>query len=397
MFDSLSLLPDDPILGLIAAFQQDNNPDKVDLGAGVYKDETGNAPILPSVKKAEQLYLGEQQTKTYTGIAGDMVFNDCMQKLLFGDAHSSSKEQRIKTLQTPGSSGGLYVAAQLIKRSNPEATVWASNPTWDNHYAIFQGAGLKTDNYPYYRIGESEIDFAQMLQTLRERCKAGDVVLLHGCCHNPSGADLNQHQWQELTQLLLDKHLLPVIDQAYQGFAEGIEQDAFGIRYMAEQLPELIVSASCSKNFTLYRERTGCISVLSQNAEQARIVFSQLQAIARACFSMAPANGASIVKTILQDEQLTQCWQQEVEQMRVRILSMRQQLVEQLQAQQSGIDYSYILKQHGMFSFLPLNPEQIKVLREQYSVYMVGSGRISFTGLTPANIAYTAQAINAVS
>ncbi|MCR8923111.1 aspartate/tyrosine/aromatic aminotransferase [Dasania sp. GY-MA-18] len=396
MFEQLALLPDDPILSLIGAFLQDNNPLKVDLGAGVYKDETGIAPILTTVKAAEHKYLSEQTSKTYTGIAGDMEYNHCIEQLIFGQQHPALQAQRISTIQTPGSSGGLYLAAQLIARSNPNSKLWLSQPTWDNHYAIFASANIATAAYPYYRIGQQTIDFEQMLNTLRDEAKAGDAVLLHGCCHNPSGADLSPQQWRDLTALVLEKDLVPVIDQAYQGFAHSLEEDAYGIRYMAEHLPELIVSASCSKNFTLYRERTGSISVLSSNSKQNRSIVSQLLAIARACYSIPPANGAAIVKTILMDEASRLAWQAEVETMRQRLLAMRTQLAEQLQQKQQQVDFSYLLKQHGMFSFLPLNTAQITALREQHSIYMVGSGRISFTGLTTANIDYAADAIAAV-
>ncbi|WP_339670568.1 amino acid aminotransferase [Dasania marina] len=396
MFETLSLLPDDPILSLVTAFQQDNNRHKIDLGAGVYKDETGTAPILNSVKDAESRYLSVQKTKNYTGIAGDPDFNRCMENLLFGDQHPARQAQRLSTLQTPGSSGGLYLAAQLIARSNPKTTVWMSNPTWDNHYAIFAAAGLRTAAYPYYRIGQQAVDFAEMLETLNSQAQAGDVVLLHGCCHNPSGSDLSAQQWRELTTLVLAKGLVPVIDQAYQGFGQGLQEDAYGIRYMAEHLPELIISASCSKNFTLYRERTGCISVLSSNSSQNLQIVSQLQAIARSCYSIPPANGAAIVKTILMDSSSTQAWQDEVETMRLRLLGMRNQLAAQLQQKQQRVDFSYLLKQQGMFSFLPLSTAQITALREQHGIYMLASGRISFTGLTTANIGYTADAIAAV-
>ncbi|MGK0441022.1 MAG: aspartate aminotransferase [Pseudohongiellaceae bacterium] len=397
MFESLPLLPNDPILNLIAAFQQDSHQQKVDLGVGVYKDETGNAPILPSVKQAEKEYLSQQNTKTYTGIAGDLDFNHCIQQLLFGPALGAPDNNRLKTIQTPGSSGGLFVAFHLIARSNPNATVWVSQPTWDNHYAIIEGTGLKTATYPYYRMSEPAIDFEQMMETLATKPQSGDVILLHGCCHNPSGADLSEQQWRELTQLVLEKNLVPVIDQAYQGFALSLDSDAFGIRHMAEHLPELIVSASCSKNFTVYKERTGCVSVLSQNNKQSGAVLSQLLAIARSCYSLPPANGAAIVKTILMSKTKTAQWTAEVEAMRLRILTMRQQLTEQLQRLNPSVDYHYMLNQHGMFSFLPLSKEQITQLREQHSVYLVGSGRISFTGLTPSNINYAAKAIAEVS
>ena len=323
MFENLNLLADDPILGLMAVYANDNNPNKVDLGVGVYKNEQGQVSIIKAVQQAEREYLDEQTTKTYQGIAGDPEFNQAVEKLIYGNDHPVLKSDRVRTLQTPGSCGGLFLAANLIAHSRPQATLWVSNPTWGNHFTIFEGAGVDVKEYPYYDNGTEGLQFTAMVDHLEQQANEGDVVLLHGCCHNPTGADLSQQQWQQLSTLLLKKKLIPLIDQAYQGYSQSFEADAYGIAYLAEQQPEMLVSYSCSKNFSLYRERTGALSIIAANSKQADIALSQLKQLARASYSMPPSWGANLVKRVLQSESLTLQWREELDEMRVRISTMR--------------------------------------------------------------------------
>lgn len=397
MFESLKMLPDDPILGLIAEFAQETNPSKVDLGPGVYKNELGEVPIVEAVKTAERQYLEEQTTKAYLGIVGDAEFNQHIEKLIYGEQHPILSSKRVRTLQTPGSCGGLFLAANLIKQSKPKANIWVSDPTWGNHYTIFEGAGLNVKAYPYYQTGEDGIRFDEMITTLSHNAQAGDAVLIHGCCHNPTGADLNQEQWHQLGELLLEKNLLPLIDQAYQGYSQGFEEDAYGIAHLAKHLPEMLVSYSCSKSFTVYRERTGALSMIAQNNGQADTTFSQIKQAARASYSMPPNWGANLVKRVLNSEELTQQWRTELSEMRERIINMRHFLADKLTNNGSNFDTAYLKNQNGMFSFLPLSVQQIQQLKQDYGIYLVDSGRVSFPGLTMSNIDYVAEAIAKVS
>lgn len=397
MFNDLSLLADDPILGLMALYAKDSNPNKVDLGVGVYKNNEGEVVIMESVRAAERSYLNEQITKSYQGIAGDGEFTTAIEKLIYGCDHSIIPSGRMHTLQTPGSCGGLFLAAQLLKAANPKATLWVSDPTWGNHYTIFEAAGITVKAYPYYDNKSQLINFSAMQERLHTEANAGDTVLLHGCCHNPSGADLTFEQWQAIATLLKDKNLTPLVDQAYQGYGQGLREDSLGIAHLANELPEMLVSYSCSKNFSLYRERTGALSVIAETPLQADAALSHLKHAARASYSMPPGWGANLVKRVLGNPELGQQWAIELDGMRQRIADMRSLLAEKLNKQTASFDANYLSQQRGMFSFLPLNADQINTLREQHGVYIVANGRLSFTGLSSHNIDYAAKAIAEVS
>jgi aspartate aminotransferase len=303
--------------------------------------------------------------------------------------------KRIATVQTPGGCGALRVGAEFIKRCRPDTTVWVSDPTWPNHGPLLGDTGLQLKSYPYYDSATHGVNFDKMIACL-ESVPATDVVLLHACCHNPSGADLSQEQWQALTKIAHSKGFTVFIDSAYQGFGLGLEDDAYGVRLMAESLPELIVASSCSKNFGLYRERTGTLCIMTENQQQAPAVQTHLNKIVRGIYSMPPAHGAAIVETLLGDDALRQQWQQELVDVRGRILGLRKSLADSLQQRLDNDDFRFVERQVGMFSFLGLNPEQVKKLREEYSIYMAGDSRINVAGLKAGNVDYVADAITAV-
>jgi len=395
MFENLPQLPADPILGLMVAFHQDSNPNKIDLGVGVYKTEQGSTPVLKSVKQAERDIWELEQTKLYIGPAGAPEFTSAIQSLLLGDNHPALTDNRVATIQTPGGSGALRAAAELAKKGNPHATIWVSDPTWGNHIPLLSDTGLQIKTYPYYDVVSHGVNFDGMMETLTQ-AKAGDLVLLHGCCHNPSGADLSQQQWQAVTQLASEKGFTPFIDIAYQGFGAGIEEDAYGVRLMAEQLPELLIASSCSKNFGIYRERVGSVLVVSKNATQAQACASQLARIVRGIYSMPPSHGAAVVAHILQNDSLRQHWLGELDTMRKRIFHLRGQLLEQLNTKGVSNDFSFITQQSGMFSFLDISPEQVQRLRDEFSIYMTGDSRINVAGVNSHNIDYLSSAIVSV-
>lgn len=392
MFSHLTPTPIDPILGLMAEYQKDTNPRKVDLGVGVYKDEAGHTAVLSCVKKAEAFRLENETTKTYIGMAGDLGYLTQIEKLIFASERPALLANRVRTVQTPGGTGALRVAAEFIKRCNKDATVWVTTPTWANHIGLFQAAGLTVKEYPYYDYANKGLLFDEMMATLAN-VNPGDVVLVHACCHNPSGMDLNQAQWQQFAALAKDKGFTPLVDSAYQGFGAGLEQDAYGIRLLADTVDEMIVCSSCSKNFGLYRERIGSCSVVSGDSKVADVSNSVLLAVVRSIYSMPPAHGAAIVNCILSSEELTAQWHQELAEMRDRINNYRQLIVERLNAKQTKMDFSFITRQHGMFSFLGINKEQIDTLKHDYSIYMVGSSRVSIAGVNSNNIEYFTDSV----
>lgn len=392
MFEALEAQAADAILGLSIAFRNDNNPNKVDLGVGVYKTEEGATPVMRAVKAAEAIRLKNETSKSYIGPAGSAAANMALQQLLFGSDHSALKDNRVRSVQTPGGCGALRVAAELIARANPKATVWVSNPTWVNHIPLLGSAGLEIAEYPYYDYDSHSLQFDAMLSTL-EQVKAGDLVLLHGCCHNPCGADLNRTQWQAIAALAKKIGFIPFIDMAYQGFGESLEADAYGLRLLADELPELIVASSCSKNFGLYRERAGMLAIIATSSEQADATFSNIANVVRGNYSMPPAHGSAIVETILGDSKLAQDWQSELAEMRERIQSLRALLVKKLKDRNCSIDFSFIARECGMFSFLGLSKDQVRTLIDQYSIYMVDSSRINVAGLSSHNLDYVADAI----
>lgn len=392
MFSHLQPTPIDPILGLMAAYKEDPNPQKVDLGVGVYKDENGHTAVLKCVKEAEALRLKLEDSKTYIGMAGDLSFNSHIEKLAFGPAHQVLLAGRVVTAHTPGGTGALRVAAEFIKKANPDATVWVTNPTWANHVSLFQAAGLKVKEYSYYDWETKGLKFDAMMAELAT-VPAGDVVLVHACCHNPSGMDLNFAQWQQFAELAKEKGFTPLVDMAYQGFGLGLDEDTQGLRYLADLVPELLLCSSCSKNFGLYRERIGAVSVVTADSKTADIAKSVLLAVVRSIYSMPPAHGAILVSHILNSAELTALWHQELAEMRNRINNYRQLIIDKFKEQGIAQDFSFITRQHGMFSFLGINKEQIDQLRKDYSIYMVGSSRVSIAGLNHSNIDYFAKAM----
>lgn len=395
MFDKLTALQPDPILGLSAAFREDNNPDKIDLGVGVYKDEHGNTPILASVAQAQQILLSQETSKTYITPQGHQGYIDSLSALLLGANNSVFKDNRVAAVQAPGGCGALRILAELLKRANPDTTVWVSDPTWANHIPLIGNAGLALEKYPYFDMQTGGVDFAAMINQLSQ-IPAGDVVLLHACCHNPTGADLTPAQWDEVAQVAADKGWIPFIDSAYLGFGDGLEQDAYGMRAMVAAVPECVIAASCSKNFGLYRERVGLAIIISANSEQASIAQGQIQNVARGIYSMPPSYGGALVDIILHDENLAQTWVKEVNEMRTRMQELRQLLVEHLHANGSPIDFSFLLQQKGMFSYLCITPEQVRQVRREQAVYFVDSSRINVAGINKQNVARLAKAIVAV-
>ncbi len=392
MFEALKPLPQDPILQLMQTFREDTRPDKVDLGIGVYKDDAGNTPIMAAVHEAERRLLEGETTKSYVGPAGAAGFNNAMAELILGSNSRLIRDGRTSVVQTPGGCGALRMAAEFLRLCKPDTTVWVSTPTWANHLPLLGGAGLAIREYRYLNPETLEVDFAAMLGIL-EGAKAGDVVLLHGCCHNPSGADLSQSQWQEITSLIQRKGLLPFVDMAYQGLGEGLEADAVGLRHLAGSVPEMLIAASCSKNFGLYRERTGALALISATATVSSAATSQLLSVIRSHYSMPPAHGAAIVETILGDDGLRAQWQEELSGMCERILHLRHGFAAALAP--VG-DFSFIARQRGMFSFLGISPEQVNQLRTEHGIYMLESSRVNVAGLNDQVMPRVADAIRDV-
>jgi aspartate aminotransferase len=395
VFGGLQPLPADAILGIMTLFRADKDPRKVDLSVGVYQDETGNTPVFDCVRRAERKLLEEEKTKTYVAIAGNAGFNECMEQLLFGASSSVVVDGRVATVQTPGGSGALSVAGHLIYRAQPGTRVFLSEPSWPNHLPLIKLSGLRIEQYPYYDFDTHRIDFDAMVGAV-ERMRAGDVLLLHGCCHNPSGADLSPRQWKVVAELCARLGIVPFIDFAYQGLAEGVEADAHCVRVMSESVPEFIVVSSCSKNFGLYRERVGACCIVSENRNQRDAVFSNLANVARSIYSMPPDHGAAIVAKVLHDASLKEAWVSELDGMRDRLKGLRRLLVEKLGERTQKRDFSFITTQSGLFSFLGLSKKQIVRLREEFHVYMVESSRVNIAGVNETNVDMIADAIAAV-
>lgn len=395
MFESISAAPADPILGLADLFRADDRPEKINLGIGVYKDETGKTPVLTSVKKAEQYLLENETTKNYLSIDGLADFARCTQALLFGNQSPLITAGRARTAQTPGGTGALRVAADFLATQTSVKRVWISNPSWPNHNNVFKAAGLEVCEYHYYDPANHTLDFDGMLASLKQ-VQPGDVVLFHGCCHNPTGIDPIAGQWQQLAQLSQANGWLPLFDFAYQGFARGLDEDAEGLRIFAASHQELIVASSYSKNFGLYNERVGAITLVAADASVADTAFSQVKYTIRANYSNPPAHGAAIVATILGNDTLRTIWEQELSDMRQRIQRMRQLFVNTLAEKGAQRDFSFIIKQNGMFSFSGLTKDQVIRLREEFGVYAVNSGRVNVAGMTPDNMSALCEAIVAV-
>ena len=395
MFERLDRLPQDPILGLMALFRADADPRKVDLGVGVFRNEAGETPILQAVKRAERSVYEKEATKSYVAPAGNASFNAAMEKLVFGDAHPILASRRVRSVQAPGGCGALRLGAELIRTSAPETVVHVSTPTWANHVPLVGGSGLKLERYPYYDAATGGVSFDAMLGTL-EKLPERATVLLHASCHNPTGADLSEAQWRELVSVLERRRLLPFLDMAYQGLGRGVAEDAFAIRLVASKLPEALVAVSCSKNFGLYRERVGTLHVIGETPEVAEAALSQLVRIARTMYSMPPDHGAAIVNEILGDAALARAWMDEVDGLRTRVTGLRTALVEQLKRACPQRDFGFIARQQGMFSFLGVDAQQVRALREQHHVYMTEDSRMNIAGLRNENIGYFAKAVAAV-
>ena len=391
MFEALKPKPADAIMALMQACKADTNPNKIDLGVGVYKDASGATTILKSVKQAEQLWWQEEETKSYVGTTGNADFCRLMLELMLGADNPALA--RTASSQSAGGSGALRLGAEIIASASPDITVWASTPTWANHIPLISAAGLKMDSYPYYNRETLGVDFDDMIAHLDANAKAGDVVLLHGCCHNPTGADLSHAQWDKFAAFMAAKDITPYVDLAYFGLGRGMEDDTYGLRKVIEICPEVIIAASCSKNFALYRERVGLIAVVCKNEDTAAIAQKQLGALQRKIISMPPDHGAALVVRILGDAALRKLWIEELDEMRGRMRSLRRQLSDALNVQGEEAMSAAVLNQNGMFSTLPLSKDQAIKLREDYSIYMTNSGRINIAGANDENIPRLADAI----
>ena len=395
MFEHVDAYAGDPILTLVETFNKDTRESKVNLGIGLYYDEAGRIPLLESVRQAEAARAAQPAARPYQPMEGAANYRQAVQHLLFGAEHPAVKEGRIATIQTIGGSGAIKIGADLLKRYFPTSEVWVSSPTWDNHRSMFEGAGFKVHDYPYYDASTGGVNFAAMLDTLKS-LPAKSIVLLHPCCHNPTGVDLNQEQWLQVIAVAKANQLIPFMDIAYQGFGDGLDEDAFAIRAMTEAGVSFLLSNSFSKNLSLYGERCGGLSVICQNAEEANRVLGQMKFTVRRNYSSPPTHGGQVTAAVMNTAELRAIWEGEVAEMRVRIKAMRQKLFEVLTAKVPGRDFSYFVKQRGMFSYTGLTPEQVDRLREEFAVYLVRSGRMCVAGLNTRNVEYVADAMAAV-
>jgi aspartate/tyrosine/aromatic aminotransferase len=391
-FESIKAAPPDAILGITVEFREDPNPKKINLSVGVYQDSTGKTPILESVQRAGQLVMERQKTMSYLPIPGSTAYAKAVQQLMFGAGSEVETSGRAATSHTPGGTGALRVAADFIHQQMPQATVWLTQPTWPNHPQIFAAAGVPTKSFPYFDAKANSLAFEEAIAAI-EKIPAGDVIMLHGCCHNPTGIDPTPDQWKKLADVVYQRGLLPMLDFAYQGFADGIQEDSVGLKAFCRPGAELIVCSSFSKNFGLYCERVGALTVVAKDAAAAKTVQSQVNVCIRSNYSNPPAHGAELVTAVLGDAELRKLWEQEVAQMRGRINGMRELLVKTLKAKGVPGDYSFITRQRGMFSFSGLTPEQVQALKKKYSIYIVGSGRINVAGITEQNVGPLCEAI----
>ncbi|MEB3767666.1 amino acid aminotransferase [Acinetobacter sp. MD2] len=393
MFDQVPHYAGDPILSLVEQFKVDPRPNKVNLSVGMYYNDEGVVPQLAAIRAAQQLQADiDANAKLYLPMEGLPDYRNAVQELLFGEQHSAIKDQRIATIQTLGGAGAISIGANFLKSFFPDSGVWLSQPTWDNHAAIFNGVGFKTHYYPYYDAVTGQIDFDGMCETLSV-LSAHSIVLLHPCCHNPTGMDLVPEQWDRVIEIIQQRGLIPFLDIAYQGLGDGIEQDAYLIRALANTQVQFMLSNSFSKIFSLYGERVGGLSVVCQHQEEATRVLGQLKAVIRRHYTCPPTTGAALVNVVLNKLELKQLWLTEVETMRQRIVLMRQQLKALLSEKLPEQNFDYLTEQQGMFSYTGLSVEQVNCLREEYAVYLIKSGRICISGLNSSNVEYVAQAI----
>ena len=393
MFENLTPRPPDAIMQLMEMAKADTNPNKIDLGAGVYKSPDGVVPIMRAVKQAEVNHLAQEKTKTYVSTVGNINFRTLMLELILGETHLVISENRIASAQGTGGSGALRLGSELIFQANPSATIWVSTPTWANHVPLIGSAGFKMESYPYYNRETLGVDFDDMLDCLKSKAKAGDVVLLHGCCHNPTGADLSPSEWDQISALMAEMELLPFVDLAYFGLGRGMAEDTYGLRKVIETNPEVVFAASCSKNFGIYKERVGLVAVITESSDQAKVAQSQLGALQRKIVSMPPDHGAALVARVLGDEVLRADWVDELTDMRERMRRLRRELSEALNVQGGEVMARAIEDQNGMFSMLPLSAAQAQRLRSDHSVYLLNSGRMNIAAASTANIPRLAEAI----
>ncbi|MEQ6290636.1 aromatic amino acid transaminase [Vogesella sp. GCM10023246] len=392
MFAHVEAYAGDPILTLVETFNKDTRSPKVNLGIGLYYDEEGRIPLLPSVQKAEAQRVAVAGNRSYQPMEGAANYRAAVQALLWGAGHDAVQAGRIATIQTIGGSGALKIGADLLKRYFPQSEVWVSSPTWDNHRAMFEGAGFVVHDYPYYDAATGGVKFDDMLACFKQ-LPAKSVVLLHPCCHNPTGVDLSNAQWEQVIEVVKQRDLLPFLDIAYQGFGDSLEADAFAIRAMTAAGVSFFVSNSFSKNLSFYGERCGGLSVVCQDAEEAERVLGQMKATVRRNYSSPPTHGGQVTALVMNEPALRSEWEGEVTEMRERIKAMRQKLYEVISAKVPGRDFSYFIKQRGMFSYTGLTPEQVDRLREEFAVYLVRSGRMCVAGLNSRNVEYVADAM----
>ncbi|GAL32388.1 aspartate aminotransferase [Vibrio maritimus] len=393
MFSQLPEPALDPILSLSVAYRNDPRTDKVDLGIGVYRNSDGQTPIMKAIAEAQRIVTSEQQTKAYVGLAGCEEFNQSIAKVVFGE---TPIYDRMSVIQTPGASGGLRMLGDLMNVAAPGTTVWLSNPSYVNHKPVMEAAGLQVKFYRYFDVTTKQVDRDAMLTDLSQAGQ-GDVVLLHGCCHNPTGADIALDDWKAITELSVKNGFVPFVDVAYQGFGDGLEHDALGLRHMAENVEEMLLTTSCSKNFGLYRERTGAAIVIGKNAAEANNAKGKLLTLARSTYTMPPDHGAALVKTILKDDHLTTMWTTELSEMQQRLVSLRDGLCKALKQTGSTTDFDFIMSHKGMFTVLGFTAEQMQRLRTDYAIYGVDDGRINIAGLSESQLPYVADALAAVS
>lgn len=395
MLDKLPQQPADPIIELSMRCRSDTSASAMDLSVGVFKDPQGHTPIMQAVRIAEPRRLAMEDTRAYQGITGDQRFNQEVAKLILGKTNPILNEDRVSTLQTIAGSAAILLAGQLIDLAMDEPLVWAGTPTWANHFPLLETAGVNVKEFPYYDRKSNTIQFDAMMSALKSLPK-GSVVLLHGCCHNPTGADLSKQQWNEVADLMASSGLIPFIDVAYQGFGAGIEEDAYSWRLLAEKVPEMMISFSCSKSFGLYRDRIGALLVISSDKKSQQRTHSNMMKCIRATYSMPAAHGAFLVAEILCDSELYASWQQELNAMRERINTMRSSFTQAMDTRGYGERFNYIAIQFGMFSYLGISEEQTRQLRDDFSIYMPKSSRISIAGITPSNLDYFADALVSV-
>ncbi len=392
MFEDIETRGTDDLMALMKAYQADQREQKVDLVIGVYKDARGNVPIMKAVKMAEEITLRKEVTKTYVGISGDPEFRALVPGILLGEASPAIADGRVTSLQTPGGSGAIKVACDFLNRLEPGKRLWVSTPTWANHIPVAQNAALRVAEYPYFRPADRGLDFDAMMSHLRRLASAGDAILLHACCHNPTGVDLSVDQWKIVTDFVIERGLMPFVDCAYQGLGAGMKEDVAGLRHMASRVPEMLIASSFSKNFGIYRERTGALTVVARNPQNLAQTHGAIEAVVRTIYSMPPSHGARIVATILNDPELTRIWESELSEIRHRIADLRLGLRNRLKERQLKTDTSFLTNQRGMFSYTGFTPPMVKHLREEFGIYAANDGRINVAGLQDSKLEQVAEA-----